>query len=191
MTDIMNRHWHTVASSQQDQLSAANAEIARMRRQRDDLAAKVERLRAEVETDAIAHRLTIGVDEQDPQGSFLILRRSLVSAYLRARVEFEGNPGPVSQAAFEMAREVLALAYKAEGEGTLDEIMPRIDRLDWLIAEQWVELWAHREGVLDDLGNAEIVTIAQDVRELAAAGHHLDDMGMADLVAPWLPGGAA
>lgn len=185
MTDTLHRPWHTT------QADPVTAELARLRRQRDDQARTIERLRAEAETDAIAHRRLTKDTVKDPKGSFLILRRSLVRAYLVARIEFEGNPGPAAQAAYETAREVLALAYKAEGEGSLEEVLPRVDRLDWLIAEQYVELWAHRENVLDDLDTGAIVTVAQDVREMVAAGYHLDDMGMAGLVEPYLPGGAA
>lgn len=191
MTDILNRTakpWHT-ATTETDPVAA---ELARIRRQRDDQARTIDRLRAEVETAEIAHRRHPGEGVKDPEGSFLIFRRTMVRHYLVAREAAEADPGPITEARYGMARELLGLVYTAEGgNGVLSEVLAQVDALGFLIAEQWVEIWAHREGFLDDLTTGEIVSIAQDVRGLAAVGVRLDDMGMADLVEPYLPGGAA
>lgn len=125
-------------------------------------------------------------------GDFLVFRRSAVRHYLQAREAFEADPTPDTENRHQTTRELLALTYTLEGRNAgIEEIRTKIDGLDFLIAEQWVEIWAAREHCLGDLSPAVVVTIANDVRDLAADGHHLDDMGMADLVAPWLPGGAA
>jgi hypothetical protein len=175
-------------------VKALEAELKRRREQAAQQSAVIERMAADEEATVMAAVLGRLPGEKivDAGGSFLIFRRTAVRHYLEAREAFENNPNPVTETRHQTTRQLLALAYTAEGgNGTLDEVLGKVDGLGFLIAEQWVEIWAAREHLLGDLSNGVIVTIANDVRDLAALGHHLDDMGMADLAAPFLPGGAA
>lgn len=178
------------SAKQRRLLKQRDAELATVRRQRDDYATKIDRLRADAERAALADRRLPGETVEDADSAFLLFRRTMTSRYLKAREAFEDDPTEVNVARHEVTRDALALVYTSEGgHGNSEQVLTHFERLGFLIAEQWVELWAHREGVLAALGSREIVGIADRVREGIASGFALGELPMHDYAAVHLDGG--
>jgi hypothetical protein len=121
--------------------------------------------------------------------------RRLIPRYLTARERFEETGYPHGDAAYEYstASEALVHVLVAVGAyGTDEAAFAAVEAMTApYLASMFVEAWADREGYLTELGSGEIARIADRVTDLVAEGARLDDLGMADLVAPYLPGGAA
>lgn len=129
----------------------------------------------------------------DETGLSLELRR-LIPHYLTAREAYEetGHALSPSAAAYSRAREAVVHVLVAIGAYADDDTAASaVDAFKApYLATMFVERWADREGYLPQLGFGEIARIAAQVQDLVAEGRRLDDMGMADLVEPYLPGGA-
>lgn len=112
--------------------------------------------------------------------------RRLVGDYLTAREAWEDETGTAQ--AFLVARELAVTALVADEYYTdPNEAREELDALRAACAgEFFVERWANREGLLTDLGTAEIVGIADAVRDRLAAGFCLDQLPMWELAAPFL-----
>jgi len=130
----------------------------------------------------------------DETGLSLELRR-LIPPYLTAREAYEETGNAHGDAAREYSKATEALVHILVAIGAYDSDEAAAAAVDAMrapgLATMFVERWAAREGYLDDLGFGEIARIADRVTDLVAEGARLDDMGMADLVAMYLPGGAA
>lgn len=130
----------------------------------------------------------------DETGLSLELRR-LIPGYLAAREAYEetGHALSPSAAAYARAREAVVHVLAAFGAYPDDDTAAAaVDAFEApYLATMFVERWADREGYLTQLGSGEVSRIAAQVQDLVAEGRRLDDMGMADLVEPYLPGGAA
>lgn len=171
-------------------IAERDTELAKVRHQRDSYAATIERLRADAERAELAARRDKDSVKADAATAFMTFRRTMTIHYLKAREQFEAEPTEVNKARHEVTRDALALVYTSEGgHGNREQVLEHIDRLGYLIGEQWVELWAHREGCLPELGSREIVAIADDVRAAVATGTSLDEIPMWVLADEHLGGG--
>lgn len=114
--------------------------------------------------------------------------RRLTPKYLTARERFEEDP--TSQGAGEYMAAHCALVHVLVAIGAYDTDTAADDAVQALTfpggADMLVARWADGEGVLDSLSSGEISNIAETVCERIAKGRNLDDLGMWELVHPYL-----